>query len=114
VVAVLVYLLIAAAIYLGILYAPMGWRYYQIREAVGHAANFALHERDEAWVRQKCAEFIKKTADVTVRPNECVIQRDRTGLKVSVSYTYTETVNFVPSDHKEYYNFTIKVDSDNR
>lgn len=114
VVAVLVYLAVASALYLAYLYAPMYWRYYQVREAIGRTANFALHERDDAFGRFKCAEFLGKGPGLKVRPEACDIRRDRSGSKVTVSFTYTETISFFPTDRKENYTHTITVESDNR
>ena len=114
VVAVLVYLIIAAAAYLAFLYAPIGLRYYEIREAVGHAANMGHTMPDESYLRLKCADFIKKGAGLTIRPEECEIRHDRKGTKVIGSYTYVETVRFIPSDHQETYKFDITVESESR
>jgi len=114
VVAVLVYILIAAAVYLAILYFPLGLRYYEIREAVGHAANLGHTEFDDNYLHYKCSEFIRRGAGITIRPEECQVRRDRSGARIITSYTYTETVHFVPSDHKEFYKFDITVESDAR
>ena len=114
VVAVLIYLAVAVALYLAYLYAPMWWRYYQVREAVGHTANIALHERDDSFNRFKCAEFLRKGPGFTVRPEACDVIRSRDGSKVSVSFTYTETISFFPTDKEENYTRTVTIESDNR
>lgn len=114
VVAVLIYIAVAAALYLAYLYAPMWWRYYQVREAVGHTANIVLHEPDEPYGRFKCAEFLRTGPGLNVGREACEIRRARDGSKATVSFTYTETIRFFPTDKKESYTYTVTVESDNR
>ena len=114
VVALVIYVVGAGALYLAYLYAPMGWRHYQVREAIGHAANIGLQERDDTYVRVKCAEFLSRGPGIKARPDECDIHRERNGMAVTISFTYTETIRFFPTDKTENYTQTVSITSDNR
>jgi hypothetical protein len=113
VVAVLVYFAIASVLYFAFLYAPMGWRYYQIREAVGHAANVGFSIPDLKYMEFKCAEFIKKQTDLTIRPGDCQLKILGPGA-IRGSYSYSETIHFFPTDKKEIYKFDVVVESINK
>ena len=112
IVAVLVYIAIAAVLYFAYLYAPMGWRFYQVREAVGRTANFALTMPDDNYVRFKCSEFLRRDAGMQAKPEQCILSRDRNGTKVTVTWSYDETISYFPTDRKEIYHYDVRVESD--
>jgi hypothetical protein len=108
-VGLLVYLAIAAAIYLGWLYAPVGWKYYQVREVLGRIANMAYTEKKDDFLQRMCAQHMLTDAELKIHPDQCKIDRNNVTGTVTVSYTYKAEVRYAPTDYVRRHVFPLDV-----
>ena len=103
-----IYLLILMVFYTAYLYIPVLIRYYDIKEAVSGAANMALTDKRDDFIRNEFSEKLKKKIGVAIPPTALSIIREPSRSRVSEKMMYQERVRYIPFNYVHTIDFTVE------